>query len=672
MTTLNGKLTTCGPGQYFSLQFTCNGPSCAGLTGFPNTTCVADATNTNVICSNGVTCPGPANYTTNFNLSQTTGRATQSYQILLPDFCEEIDATSDGTTNGINAHMIITGPCGPPIGNSTVPSGNSTTSNNGTSSSTSSSASLSATSASLTTLPVNSTSIASSSKSSSVGWNTTSGLMSSSSSATVNLGGSSSAKSQTTFKGGSSTLIGVTAAASSSSPRSQAGISKPSAGSSNPSIVSSKTNVSYPTQSSASTTIQVFGSGGPKQTITVENVETLTTTTCPVSGSTEPTAVKQTSPFQSVASLTYGPAPPLTPQASSSSSMLGVAPKSSSTGAITSNRGPAPSSSSTSNALVSSNPASGSSVINASSPPPSQSTAAGSSSVSSAASTPTTSFSITPASTPSSATTTPSTVSTPSSKTSGILFSNGSNSIRAQISLSPLKLISLILCFLYFVQGTVAFSPSIPAVEISSAHLFLGDSASSNTTSLELSKRANGLSPGWEKFAGLFAEYLAGKITTPELADNLVDEIAEAVCDHAVGVVITKTLGVDLVEACVAAIDVAGSLAALGTLQPEIEFAAVLGSGILCNLLVSEALPGISELTDAICKHQKPCSEDLLTDINNCGRCNNTMAVPHVPALRHAVPAWTVLVVRSVQWHLAARSTFASERLIVAEVTHLV
>lgn len=84
----------------------------------------------------------------------------------------------------------------------------------------------------------------------------------------------------------------------------------------------------------------------------------------------------------------------------------------------------------------------------------------------------------------------------------------------------------------------------------------------------------------------------------------------------------------DLVEACVTAIDVAGGLAALGTLQPEIEFAAVLGSGVLCNLLVSEALPGIGQLTDAICSQEKPCSEDLLTDVNNCGRCDNVVSEP--------------------------------------------
>lgn len=145
-----------------------------------------------------------------------------------------------------------------------------------------------------------------------------------------------------------------------------------------------------------------------------------------------------------------------------------------------------------------------------------------------------------------------------------------------------------------------------------------------NTTHLDLIKRES--TPGWKTFADLVGEYLGGKLVTPGFAENLVAELEEAVCDHAVGVLITKALGVDLVEACVGAIDVAGGLAALGTLQPEIEFLAVLESSILCNALVAAALPGIGEITDAICKEEKPCSENLLTDVNNCGQCNNTVS----------------------------------------------
>jgi hypothetical protein len=146
-----------------------------------------------------------------------------------------------------------------------------------------------------------------------------------------------------------------------------------------------------------------------------------------------------------------------------------------------------------------------------------------------------------------------------------------------------------------------------------------------STTHVDLIKRAP--TPGWKTFSDLLREYLGGKLASPGFAENLVAELKEAVCDHAAGFLITKALGVDLVEACVAAIDVAGGLAALGTVQPEIEFLAVLESSILCNALVAEALPGISQLTDAICKEPKPCSENLLTNVNNCGQCNNTVSL---------------------------------------------
>lgn len=144
-------------------------------------------------------------------------------------------------------------------------------------------------------------------------------------------------------------------------------------------------------------------------------------------------------------------------------------------------------------------------------------------------------------------------------------------------------------------------------------------SALLNHTRLELAKRK--LAPGWKTFSDLFSEYLAGKINSPEFADNLIAEIEEAVCDHAAGVLITEALGVDLVEACVTAIYTGNALVA-----PELEFLSVFGASIICNLLVSEALPGIEVLTDAICKEPKPCSEDLLTDPNNCGTCGNVVS----------------------------------------------
>lgn len=140
-----------------------------------------------------------------------------------------------------------------------------------------------------------------------------------------------------------------------------------------------------------------------------------------------------------------------------------------------------------------------------------------------------------------------------------------------------------------------------------------------NYTQHELAKRE--LVPGWKAFSDAFSAYLAGKLSSPGFADNLVDEVAEAVCDNAAGQVITKALGVDLVEECAAAIYTVNALTA-----PELEFLSVFGAGILCNLLVSEALPGIDALTNAICNQPKPCSNDLLTDPNNCGSCGNVVS----------------------------------------------
>jgi hypothetical protein len=180
-----------------------------------------------------------------------------------------------------------------------------------------------------------------------------------------------------------------------------------------------------------------------------------------------------------------------------------------------------------------------------------------------------------------------------------------------------------LLFFGFLIQGTLATGP-FPQhnVEVISTERSLLESKDLSHSSLAITERA--LTPGWKTFSDLFSEYLAGKLTTPEFADNLVAEVAEAVCDHAAGVVITELLGVDLVEACVAAIYTGNAIVA-----PELEFLSVFGASILCNMLVAEALPGIGALTDAICKEPKPCSSDMLTDPLNCGACGNVVSSPH-------------------------------------------
>ena len=74
-TSANGIYVNCGPGQPFSLQVSCTGPSCQTLESFPGLTC--HSTSTNSVCSNGVTCQNPqpqqlqsTNFVSNFTLSQ--------------------------------------------------------------------------------------------------------------------------------------------------------------------------------------------------------------------------------------------------------------------------------------------------------------------------------------------------------------------------------------------------------------------------------------------------------------------------------------------------------------------------------------------------------------------------------------------------------------------------
>jgi hypothetical protein len=199
-------------------------------------------------------------------------------------------------------------------------------------------------------------------------------------------------------------------------------------------------------------------------------------------------------------------------------------------------------------------------------------------------------------------------------------FTNNASSFRHRNT--PAVWCVVLLLFGLLVQGTHASTYTFHATpgEFTPVELDVPDNrALVNYTQHELAKRE--LTPGWKAFSDAFSAYLAGKLSTPEFADNLVDEVTEAVCDNAAGQVITKALGVDLVEECVTAIYTANALTA-----PELEFLSVFGASILCNLLVSEALPGIDALTNAICNQPKPCSEDLLTDPNNCGSCGNVVS----------------------------------------------
>ena len=103
----SGTFTHCGPGQYFALDFTCTGPSCSALTGFPNTTCTT--TGSVLSCTNGVTCTGPTNYTSEFGFTQKDVIVSQTHKVAVD--CGEFEVSSDGTTGGTKSKVLDTKEC---------------------------------------------------------------------------------------------------------------------------------------------------------------------------------------------------------------------------------------------------------------------------------------------------------------------------------------------------------------------------------------------------------------------------------------------------------------------------------------------------------------------------------------------------------------------------------
>jgi len=559
MTSAQGTVTSCGPGQAFSLQFTCAGPSCVDLNGFPNTTCTTD--NTTLTCTNGVTCPGPTNYTSNFSFSQSNIIVSQTQTITLKDFCEEIDLTSDGTTGGTNATMVNTGPCGPGSSNS-------------------------------------STSITTTTNSSSVGSTglPSSGILPS----TASQNGTYTPPNQPPTTATPPNSTSDKSATILTSPKSSQTVSGSSAA---PRTSWSKTGPLLAESSGAWAYWTANGiSGSPS--VPQESDSTLPTAT---SGDWSETKVAETAHMSTW------------PASSSTSDMgfglsgqAGNRPSEASTGAG--------SSQATSGVPANTETSQSSYTSHVPLTAPSQGAWSAGSSGAATAGTINPNPTDTPVTSSNGFATTFDTSTGSNSAPPISKFTNNAGSFRHRNA--PAVWCVVLLLFSLLVQGTHASTYTFHATpgEFTLVERDVPDNRTLvNYTQHELAKRE--LTPGWKAFSDAFSEYLAGKLSTPEFADNLVDEVAEAVCDHVAGQVITKALGVDLVEECVAAVYTANTLTA-----PELEFLSVFGASVLCNLLVSEALPGIEELTNAICNQPKPCSEDLLTDPNNCGSCGNVVS----------------------------------------------
>jgi hypothetical protein len=125
-----------------------------------------------------------------------------------------------------------------------------------------------------------------------------------------------------------------------------------------------------------------------------------------------------------------------------------------------------------------------------------------------------------------------------------------------------------------------------------------------------------------KQFTDLIAEYVAGKITSPELAETFVAEIYSAICSHFAGLVLTTTVFAEVGQFVEYATLVFDTIALpAGPAGWLIAFAFT----VALNVLVSEVFPQLDEIVKQACEQPKPCSDDFANDANNCGRCGNVV-----------------------------------------------
>jgi hypothetical protein len=106
MTSANGTYTDCGDDN-FALSFTCTGPSCSGLQGFPlNVTCT-NLSSTSIQCSNGITCQNPSNFTSIFSFYQNNLTTSQTQNITTGG--KSYILTDKGTPNSTTVAQATSG-----------------------------------------------------------------------------------------------------------------------------------------------------------------------------------------------------------------------------------------------------------------------------------------------------------------------------------------------------------------------------------------------------------------------------------------------------------------------------------------------------------------------------------------------------------------------------------
>jgi hypothetical protein len=126
-----------------------------------------------------------------------------------------------------------------------------------------------------------------------------------------------------------------------------------------------------------------------------------------------------------------------------------------------------------------------------------------------------------------------------------------------------------------------------------------------------------------KQFTEILEDWVAGKITTPSLAETIVAEIYNAICSHYTGAVITAGAFPE-VAALLEYLSLVFDTIALPT-GPEgwlIAFAFT----VMVNVLVDELFPMISEMADQACEAAEElvlCSTHFQDDAMNCGYCGN-------------------------------------------------
>lgn len=570
-----GTFTHCGPGQPFALDFTCTGPSCSALTGFPNTTCTTGGDSV-LSCTNSVTCTGPTNYTSEFSFSQKDVIVSQKQKVTVD--CGEFELSSDGTTGGTKFKVLDTKECA---------SGSSNGTTDG-----------------------HSSSLPSSSPTSHLNGTTAVSVTGSKSSSIFASNGfpapyaNGTATAPTTIPG----LNGHPGSYSDETANTKVEHAESTIYSTKEVTITSCRPTVTNCPAHVETLVSVINPGGSVP------VSSAPVSAAPVSGSVP------ASTSVVLEGSTIGPEPSVPVIPSHGASYL--------------HETPVVSAPETSGRYFSAPSESVGSQLNEI---PTGSVQGPGNAYSSIPGGPPVPYSDEPATAPSpspflgvSTPVAPSTyqngtatafISTPSDE-KPLTFTGGASSRRVA---RPAVLCILLFVISFLVQNTAALSYPDKAV----APILVDRSLSMNmdqpgTTYGELQSRE--LNKFFKTFADLFSEYLANKLTAAGgkgdlFADNLVAEVEEAVCDHFVNGAISAVALGTLLEDCVAAV-YAGNL----LVAPELEFLSVFGAGLLCNYAINELFPGIGELTDAVCKDKKTCG-NLLTDPKNCGACGNVVCI---------------------------------------------